>query len=80
MTLQRDSNRLSLFILTCDSDYNKQIQGHWQNITIHGFEFQNVLIFEHCSKNSQINRIIYLTTNGIKFIEFNYGKWFKLNT
>jgi len=80
MTLQRDSNRLSPFILTCDFDYNKQIQEHLQNITIHGFEFQNVLIFEHCSKNSQINRIIYSTTNGIEFIEFNYGKWFKLNT
>ncbi len=49
------------------------------DISISGFNFKNVFVFEDCSKKSDITRIIYSAKNGIELIEFKNGNYYKLN-
>jgi len=49
------------------------------DISISGFNFRNVFVFEDCSKKSDMTRIIYSAKNGIEFIEFKNGDYYKLN-
>jgi len=50
-----------------------------QNINIYGMEFQNVLVLENTNKDGtwNIDKILYSKTNGIEFILFADGTWYK---
>jgi len=47
-------------------------------IEINGFTFNNVLIFK-TSLLSEINQVIYSAENGIEYIDFDDGRYLKLN-
>lgn len=52
-----------------------------QNIELAGFTFSDVLILERNKQNSSsiwdIEKIVYTKTNGIEFILFKNGNWYK---
>ena len=56
-----------------DAKYDNALQ----NITLNGFSFNNVLVLEKVSEGGSINKIIYSKTNGIEFILFEDGTWYK---
>ena len=56
-----------------DAKYDNALQ----NITLNGFTFNNVLVFVKVSEGGSINKIIYSKTNGIEFILFEDGTWYK---
>ena len=74
-----NSDNNGLFDLACEELFNLSIQERLTDISINQFEFQNVLVFQNCSESTEIERIVYSNINGIEFIEFNNGKWLKLN-
>lgn len=67
------------FDLSCSGIYNFPIEEQITDISISGFDFKNVFVFENCSKVSDINRILYSPKNGIEFIEYKNGDYYKLN-
>lgn len=50
-----------------------------RDVTIKGFDFQNVIVFRNSSTDSQIINVVYSPANGIEFIELKDGKWLKLS-
>ena len=56
-----------------DAKYDNALQ----NITLNGFSFNNVLVLEKVSEGGSFNKIIYSKTNGIEFILFEDGTWYK---
>ncbi len=74
-----NSDNNGLFDLACEGLFNLSIQERLTDISINQFDFQNVIVFQNCSESTEIERIIYSNINGIEFIEFNDGKWIKLN-
>lgn len=56
-----------------DAKYDNALQ----NITLNGFSFNNVLVLEKVSEGGTINKVIYSKTNGIEFILFEDGTWYK---
>ena len=55
------------------------IDDYLQNISINGFNFQDVLVIENNGRAtpSNITKVIYSKTNGIEFILFEDGTWYK---
>ena len=47
------------------------------DIELSGFTFNNVLVLEKVSEGGSINKIVYSKTNGIEFILFEDGTWYK---
>ncbi len=47
------------------------------DIEISGFSFSDVLVLEKVSEGGTINKVIYSKTNGIEFILFEDGTWYK---
>jgi len=48
-----------------------------QDITLQGFTFDNVLVLENVVEGNSSSKIIYSKTNGIEFILFEDGSWYK---
>ena len=68
------------FNLVCEDIEEVLIEENFQDVVIGQFEFQNVLVFQSCLENSQIQQIIFSKENGVEFIEFSDpDKWLKLN-
>lgn len=74
-----NSDNNGRFDLGCQGLFNLSIQERLTDISINQFEFKNVLVFQNCSESTGIERIVYSNINGIEFIEFDDGKWLKLN-
>lgn len=80
LTITSEStNNNGRFDLACEGLFNLSIEERLTDLSIYQFNFQKILIFQNCSESTDIERIIHSTINGIEFIEFNDGKWFKLN-
>ncbi len=48
-----------------------------RNISIAGFEFENVLVFNDNNDHSELHKIILSPQNGIEFIEYDNGGYLK---
>lgn len=79
MEFEIQSNGTTVLNPICSLNDEIEIQEQFQDITIQGSEYQNVLVIQSCDSDSPISRIIYSTTNGIQFIEFESGKWWRLD-
>lgn len=66
------------FEIACEGLFNFSIQERLTDVSINEFDFQNVLIFQDCRESTEILQIVYSSINGVEFIEFKDGKWFKL--
>jgi hypothetical protein len=64
------------FGLDCNGPY-LPIEERVTDISIQGFDFTNIFVFENCTKKSSIKRILYSTENGIEFIEYANGDYLK---
>lgn len=80
LTVTREQSLLNeKFGLECEGLFNLTIQERLTGLMVNQFDFQNILVFQNCSESAEIVKIIYSPTNGIEFIEFNNGKWLKLD-
>lgn len=57
---------------------NAKYDNALQNVTLNEFSFNNILLLEKVSEGGSINKIVYSKTNGIEFILFENGTWYKL--
>lgn len=77
VTLYNNDDNSVLFIQDFISGiYNSKLE----TVQINGFTFENVLVLdknEHETPNGLVNKIIYSKTNGIEFILFEDGTWYK---
>jgi len=48
-----------------------------RNLSIAGFDFENVLVFNDNNDHSELHRIIYSPQNGIEFIEYDNGSYLR---
>lgn len=49
------------------------------DLTILGFDFENILVFKSLNKESDTKQILYSIENGIEFIEYRNGSYLKLS-
>jgi hypothetical protein len=66
------------YSLTCFGDHSRPIENKLTDVSIFGFEYQDVFVFEDCNQGSEISRIIYSPKRGIELIEFESGAYIKL--
>ena len=71
------ANTHGRFDLSC-TDYRLSIEEQLKDVSINGFDFKNVLVFQNCSESSQIQRLIYSPVNGVEYLEFRNGDWLRL--
>lgn len=72
-------NSQEYFSLQCNGASIYKEDTSKTNISLHGFDFEDVLIFKDCENVSEINQIIYSEDKGIEFIEYDNENYLKLN-
>ena len=63
--------------LVLKNQQEKRFDTLLNDLDLSGFTFNNVLLLEKTTEDGNINKIIYSKTNGIEFILFEDGTWYK---
>jgi hypothetical protein len=74
VSLYNDTERYNLNIQSFQAN---QYDNALQDITLQGYTFNNVLVLENSNEDDIYSTIIYSKTNGIEFILFEDGSWYK---
>ena len=71
-------NSQKKFLLDCEraSIYKEE---YIVNVSLMGFNFENVFIFKDCNNASEIKQIVYSKERGIEFIEYDNENYLRLN-
>lgn len=74
-------NYVASNVLSLSENYIEKIDTLTKNVELAGFNFNNVIVFENLEKKDiwDIEKIIYSKENGIEFILFKNGNWYKRN-
>ncbi|OWW25047.1 hypothetical protein B4Q04_10895 [Zobellia sp. OII3] len=75
---QSDDNNERFAVDDCDGIVD-DLDNFLQDISAKGFEFTDVYVFNSCTENSIVQRVLYSSTNGVEFIEFSDGSYLKLD-
>ncbi len=78
-TIQIGRGESYFFSQGCRIILDQPIEQRITNISLAGYDFTNVLVLENCSADSEIDKIIYSSENGIEYLEFSNGSFFKIN-
>ncbi|MBZ9632180.1 hypothetical protein LB465_15465 [Salegentibacter sp. LM13S] len=68
-----------IFSQGCRIFLDQPIEERITNISLAGDDFTNVLVFENCSADSKISKILYSSEKGIEYLEFSNGSFYKIN-
>lgn len=65
------------FLPDCERE-NQAIEDLLTDISLHGFEFNDVYLFLDCYMESEIEKMVYSAEKGIEFITYKNGNYLKL--
>lgn len=77
ITFDKQPGYSELFVPTCSFPFGAALEDQVIDTTVYGSEFENVLILKSCTPDTQIKQIFFSAENGVEFMEFADGNWWK---